>query len=81
MIRLKKIKILLLAIVMLFIVGVSATVSVSAEDGESVTVYISISDDGDFVKSPVNGTPIAYLPVKIDYLTWQIGRASCRERV
>ena len=67
MFRLKKIKILLLAIVMLFIVGVSATVSVSAEDGESVTVYISISDDGDFVKSPVNGTPIAYLPVKIDY--------------
>ena len=38
-----------------------------SSNAESITVYLSVSDNGDFVNSPVTGEKMAKIPVEISY--------------
>lgn len=62
-------RVLSLIMVLTMLISVAANVFAAGNTGdtEKITVYLSISDNGDFVNSPVTGDKMAKIPVEISY--------------
>ena len=65
--KLKMKKILSLFFAIIIILGLFQCVQATENAVDSITVYLSISENGEFVTSPVTNEKMANIPVEISY--------------
>ena len=63
----RKILSMVLTVVIVICLAQNVFASITVDSDESITVYLSVCDNGDFVSSPVSSEKMAKIPVEISY--------------